>query len=500
MSNKHHKPHYPYCLNCHYPLSEFDKNCSQCGQKPTDGKTTMHDLLHEFIHTLFHLDGKFFWTLKHLFVPGKLTTEFFKGHHKRYAHPIQLFLVLGALAFGVLAAKGLLIEEKIKTSIDKDKNQVVRTQFLMELDSVSRALLPLYASKNEASKLRDSLILKMKYSGGVKEEEKGIRNQIDAVFKKEFRASKILSRLVDSDSVKYRLFSDSLMQVLMLENSDSILTIEKKRLDSITGGNPVKAFTEGMKEGMDKAKNDDRIVKTEEEKKRVQSALEDLNEGFKDAQTQSLIRKLRPLIVKLKQTLNIKQTVKIEEDSTNLFSFNFVGDNEKKGNKAYNIPTSEMYELTPDSIISKYKITGFIEKMQVKQTLKVQSQGNDLAHYILGKMLWITLAQIPILALFFLLIYRRSKRLYVEHFVFLMHFNSTLFVGIVAATWVNSYWRGSILCLIILALIHFFLALKFYYNQSWGKTLLKFFIIASFFFILAFFFTLLAVFVGFLIF
>ena len=500
MSDKHHKPHYPYCLNCHYPLSEFDKNCSQCGQKPTDGKTTMHDLLHEFIHTLFHLDGKFFWTLKHLFVPGKLTTEFFKGHHKRYAHPIQLFLVLGALAFGVLAAKGYSIEEKIKKSIDKDKNKVVRTQFLMELDSVSRALLPMFASKNEASKLRDSLIFKMKYSGGVKEEEKEIKSQIDAVFKREFNAGKRLSRLIDSDSVKYRLFSDSLMQVLMLENSDSVLTVEKKSLDSVAEGNPVKAFTSGFKQGFNRGKNDDRIVKTEEEKKRASSVFEDFSEGYKTAQTDALTEKLRPLIVKLKLVLNIKQSVKIAEDSTNLFSFNFVGDNEKKGNKAYNIPTSEMYELTPDSIISKYKITDFIEKMQVKQTLKVQSQGNDLAHYILGKMLWITLALIPILALFFLLIYRRSKRLYVEHFVFLMHFNSTLFVGIIAATWVYSYWHRSVLCLIILALIHFFLALKFYYNQSWGKTILKFFIIASFYFIFALFFSLLAVFVGFLIF
>ena len=57
MSSKYHGKHHPYCLNCYYPISEFDKNCSQCGQKPTDGKTTMHDLLHEFIYTLFYLEG-----------------------------------------------------------------------------------------------------------------------------------------------------------------------------------------------------------------------------------------------------------------------------------------------------------------------------------------------------------------------------------------------------------------------------------------------------------
>ena len=48
MSSKYHGKYHPYCLNCHYPISEFDKNCSQCGQKPTDGKTTMHDLPYPF--------------------------------------------------------------------------------------------------------------------------------------------------------------------------------------------------------------------------------------------------------------------------------------------------------------------------------------------------------------------------------------------------------------------------------------------------------------------
>ena len=141
----------------------------------------------------------------------------------------------------------------------------------------------------------------------MKEEEKAIRNQIDAVFKKEFKASKLLSRLIDSDSVKYQLFRDSLMQVLMLENSDSVLTVEQKSLDSVAEGNPVKEFAAGFKKGFNKGKDDDRIVKTEGEKKRVSSVLEDFGEDYKADQTQSLIRKLRPLTVKLKSVLNINR-------------------------------------------------------------------------------------------------------------------------------------------------------------------------------------------------
>jgi Protein of unknown function (DUF3667) len=97
MSNHHKQPHTPYCLNCHYPTAELDNFCPNCGQKPSNGKITMHDLLHEFLHNLTHFDGKIVSSLRHALIPGKLTLEFFKGHHKRYAHPIQLFLVIGKL-------------------------------------------------------------------------------------------------------------------------------------------------------------------------------------------------------------------------------------------------------------------------------------------------------------------------------------------------------------------------------------------------------------------
>jgi Protein of unknown function (DUF3667) len=93
----------PYCLNCHYPMGSMDKFCPQCGQKATTGKVSVHDLVHELTHSIFHVDGKLFSTLKHLFVPGRLSVEFFRGHHKRYAHPIQMFIVLGGLCFAALA-------------------------------------------------------------------------------------------------------------------------------------------------------------------------------------------------------------------------------------------------------------------------------------------------------------------------------------------------------------------------------------------------------------
>jgi hypothetical protein len=185
MSHKSNKKLHPYCLNCHYPLSEFDKNCSQCGQKPTDGKITLHDLMHEFVHTLFHLDGKFFWTLKHLFVPGRLTLEFFKGHHKRYAHPVQLFLVLGALTFGTVVSKTHEAEEQIVKSIDKRKESILREKYLIELRKTHFGIASNYSK--EQSRILDTAFVK--FRNGEYDEEKKKREQEaeEAKHKKEER-------------------------------------------------------------------------------------------------------------------------------------------------------------------------------------------------------------------------------------------------------------------------------------------------------------------------
>jgi Protein of unknown function (DUF3667) len=94
MSLNHKKAHTPYCLNCHYPVAEFDSFCPNCGQKNTDGKTSMHDLWHEFVHSWVHVDGKIFNTLFALFNPGKLTEQFFKADINASYTPFNYFLLL----------------------------------------------------------------------------------------------------------------------------------------------------------------------------------------------------------------------------------------------------------------------------------------------------------------------------------------------------------------------------------------------------------------------
>lgn len=81
------------CRNCGAPIQASDAFCSNCGQKNTDGRITFGNLFSEFISANFNLDSRIFRTIRDLFIPGKLTMEYFKGKHKSYVHPVRLFLV-----------------------------------------------------------------------------------------------------------------------------------------------------------------------------------------------------------------------------------------------------------------------------------------------------------------------------------------------------------------------------------------------------------------------
>ncbi|HLP93603.1 MAG TPA: DUF3667 domain-containing protein [Saprospiraceae bacterium] len=83
-----------YCRNCYHPLSYKAKFCAQCGQKDTDGRVGMKSLLSRLWNNTFHLEGKFIRTAWQLFIPGKVTQEFFKGKQDRYPHPIRLFAIV----------------------------------------------------------------------------------------------------------------------------------------------------------------------------------------------------------------------------------------------------------------------------------------------------------------------------------------------------------------------------------------------------------------------
>ncbi len=145
-----------YCANCHYPLGKA-KYCAHCGQKNTDGRISIGEFFSVFFSTVFNLESKFFQTLRDIFIPGKLTNEWFKGRHKPYFHPVRLFIVSALL---LIAAIGLQITEDTMsfTNIHKRaEKSTYKKGFLLDMDSLSRQTIEKFPEHSSLKPAFDTL-------------------------------------------------------------------------------------------------------------------------------------------------------------------------------------------------------------------------------------------------------------------------------------------------------------------------------------------------------
>lgn len=83
-----------YCQNCYHPLPYKAKFCAHCGQKVSDGKVTMGDILQQLWFRILHLESRSWRVLWRLFVPGQVSIDYFSGKRKRYPPPVQFFFII----------------------------------------------------------------------------------------------------------------------------------------------------------------------------------------------------------------------------------------------------------------------------------------------------------------------------------------------------------------------------------------------------------------------
>lgn len=92
------------CKNCDQPLT--GNFCSNCGQNAHEHRINAHYFLHDIPHSVFHVDGGFFYTIKMLFTnPGLMIEEYLDGKRVKYFRPIAYVMVM--TAFSALLVKFL---------------------------------------------------------------------------------------------------------------------------------------------------------------------------------------------------------------------------------------------------------------------------------------------------------------------------------------------------------------------------------------------------------
>lgn len=130
------------CLNCQTSLPEVAKFCPNCGQKNTDGKVSVTEFFRIFFDTYFNIDSSIFRTAIGLFVPGRLTQQFFEGRHKSFLHPMRLFLLTAAFYIAVLGFQiNGFLSEKADTMSKSVHEYFVKNEVLNQIDSIQRVQL-----------------------------------------------------------------------------------------------------------------------------------------------------------------------------------------------------------------------------------------------------------------------------------------------------------------------------------------------------------------------
>lgn len=154
------------------------------------------------------------------------------------------------------------------------------------------------------------------------------------------------------------------------------------------------------------------------------------------------------------------------------------------------ISREDFFTMSGKEIVKKYGVTDFWQKLTIIQTVKATQETDGFSRYIIGLVPWMLFIMIPFFAILLKLVYIRRKRFYVEHLVFTFHghaflFLSFLFFLLPFEILSSIYGNPSIievgkfvqLALIFGIAIYLFVAMRRFYGQSKGKTLIKYLIL-----------------------
>jgi Protein of unknown function (DUF3667) len=426
--------------------------------------------------------------LTHLFLPGKLTEEYFKGHHKRYAHPIQLFLVLGGVFLLVMLSVTSKAEKEFEKSLEKNQTERQMKRVFVHLDSLAQKM-PAYQKDSTVKKTIDSLLEKQFATDEKTEATSALTTEYTAIkgdlFRQRLKLSyfqrhfsidstntegKVLAAISTHYQKEYAQFEKD-SAVMVAQFGESLKVKTRQAADSLEALIADKEFIKRLKGTHEDAATwlkdleDDMADKVQydvDAAKNATSSLTDFIHGVQDGGNDARIKTRRETIGQVAdKTKRLKQT-----DSVKIFLTNF------------RVMENDLTDLDAEEIAKKYKIESAWDKHLLKRKIELRETGASKLHVFFSKSLWILIFSLFPMAGFMHLMYWRQKRYFSEHLVWLLHFNSLLFI-LSPLLWLaeffgNRYAAYALLIPFLLILfIAPFIALKRYYKQSWGKTIIK---------------------------
>jgi len=187
--------------------------------------------------------------------------------------------------------------------------------------------------------------------------------------------------------------------------------------------------------------------------------------------------------------VNIKDSILQEVKDSQTVNLDFFGD---KVSVERVIELANKYDTksTMDSLKKEYS---YLNNNPIATTITTQavklykSSGKDFFRYFIGVLPLMMILLMPILALFFKLLYIRRNRFFVEHLTFFIHLHAFLYILLSIYILIWGFKTQWMLWPIILSAVYLSFAMKKMYGQGWGKTFMKQGIFMFFFYPLFFF-------------
>ncbi len=123
----------------------------------------------------------------------------------------------------------------------------------------------------------------------------------------------------------------------------------------------------------------------------------------------------------------------------------------------------------------------------LEKITKIKNNQGEFKHLLYQNLPKMMLLFMPLIAMFLKLLYIGSRRLFAEHFIFTLHYHALVFVvmlvvmfisfGAAHVDWLAPLKKETGTVAGWYMVIYLFLAMRFFYRQSWAMTALKFFML-----------------------
>ncbi|QSS96049.1 DUF3667 domain-containing protein [Psychroflexus sp. ALD_RP9] len=123
------------CLNCQHMIDVSDQYCSNCGQRNSNKKLSLSDLIKELLASIFSYDSRLRKTIGAIFTrPGKISLEYTHGKRIKYVNPFRFFISIAIIFFLVLT--WLIPKEEIQ----KQVNETNKEFLIKPNDSIAKSI------------------------------------------------------------------------------------------------------------------------------------------------------------------------------------------------------------------------------------------------------------------------------------------------------------------------------------------------------------------------